>query len=95
MKELLPHLHQLHGIVPLVGHFQMKPLQEQNNFSQEISFSEKTAFIVHDKNVLNFNENSLRVYFQNGYLLKNLKLEKLNLPTTFTTAKNGGIKTSV
>ena len=62
-------------------------------FSQEISFSEKTAFVVHDKNVLNFNENSLRVYFQNGYLLKNSKLEKINLPSTFTTAKNGGVKT--
>ena len=62
-------------------------------FSQEISFSEKTAFIVHDKNVLNFNENSLKIYFQNGYLLKNSKLEKINLPSTFTTAKNGGVKT--
>ena len=62
-------------------------------FSQEISFSEKTAFIVHDENVLNFNENSLKIYFQNGYLLKNSKLEKINLPSTFTTAKNGGVKT--
>ena len=62
-------------------------------FSQEISFSEKTAFIVHDENVLNFNENSLKIYFQNGYLLKNSKLEMINLPNTFTTAKNGGVKT--
>jgi len=60
-------------------------------FSQEISFSEKTAFIVHDENVLNFNKNSLKVYFQNGYLLKNSKLEMINLPNTFTTAKNGGV----
>ena len=35
-------------------------------FSKEISFSEKTAFIVHDENVLNFNESSLKTYFQNG-----------------------------
>ena len=62
-------------------------------FSQEISFSEKTAFIVHDENVLNFNDNSLKIYFQNGYLLKNLKFEMLNLPKTFTKAKNGGVKT--
>ena len=62
-------------------------------FSQEVSFSEKTAFIVHDENILKFNKNTLTIYFQNGYLLKNRKLEKLNLPNTFTTAKNGGVKT--
>ena len=62
-------------------------------FSREISFLEKTAFIVHDENVLNFNENSLKIYFQNGYLLKNSKLEMINLPNTFTTEKNGGVKT--
>ena len=43
-------------------------------FSQEISFSKRTAFIVHDKNVLNFNENSLKIYYQNGYLFENSKI---------------------
>ena len=61
--------------------------------SQEIYFPQRTAFVIHDKNVLNFNQNSLKIYFQNGYLLKKGKLEKLNLPKTFTKARNGGIKT--
>ena len=61
-------------------------------FSKKISFSEKTAFIIHDENILNFDENVLKIYFQNGYLLKNSKLEKINLPNTFTTLRNGGIK---
>ena len=61
--------------------------------SQEIYFPQRTAFVIHDKNVLNFNQNSLKIYFQNGYLLKKGKLEKLNLPKTFTKTRNGGIKT--
>ena len=61
--------------------------------SQEIYFPERTAFVIHDENVLNFNQNSLKIYFQNGYLLKKGKLEKLNLPNTFTKKRNGGVKT--
>ena len=34
--------------------------------SQEIYFPERTAFVIHDINVLNFNQNSLKIYFQNG-----------------------------
>ena len=49
-------------------------------FSQEVSFLKRTAFIIHDKNVLNFNENSLKIYYQSGYLFENSKLEKINLP---------------
>ena len=61
--------------------------------SQEIYFPERTAFVIHDENVLNFNQNSLKIYFQNGYLLKKGKLEKLNLPNAFTKVRNGGVKT--
>ena len=61
--------------------------------SQEVSFTEKTAFVIHDENILNFNKNILKIYFQNGYLLKKGKIKKLNLPSTFTKAKNGGVKT--
>ena len=32
--------------------------------SQEIYFPQRTAFVIHDKNVLNFNQNSLKIYFQ-------------------------------
>ena len=62
-------------------------------FSNIISLSEKTAFIVHDENILNFNEDSLRIYTQNGYLIKNFKSQKLNLPNVFTLLRNGGVKT--
>ncbi len=37
-------------------------------FSQEISFSERTAFVVYDDNNFNFNKNLFRIYFQHGYL---------------------------
>tara|TARA_B100000315_G_scaffold71286_1_gene64984 strand:- start:1384 stop:2655 length:1272 start_codon:yes stop_codon:yes gene_type:complete len=61
-------------------------------FSKVLSISEKTAFVVHDKNILDFDETSLKIYTQNGYLVKNLKSNKLNLPKVFTTTKNGGVK---
>ena len=61
-------------------------------FSKIFSISEKTAFIVHDKNTLDFDETSLKIYTQNGYLVTNLKSKKLNLPKVFTTANNGGVK---
>ena len=60
--------------------------------SKEFSFTEKTAFLIHDENVLNFDANSLKIYTQDGYLFENYKTTKLNLPDTFTTLKNGGVK---
>ena len=62
-------------------------------FQKVVSLSEKTAFIVHDENIQDFDENSLKIYTQNGYVTNNLKYEKLNLPKVFTTLKNGGVKT--
>ena len=62
-------------------------------FSKIISLSEKTAFITYDEKSLKFNKKFLRIYTQNGFLIKNLKPEKLNLPNVFTTQRNGGIKT--
>ena len=62
-------------------------------FTKAISLSHRTAFIVHDKNILNFNKNNLEIYTQNGYLIKNSKTNKLNLTEFFTTVKNGGVKT--
>ena len=62
-------------------------------FTKTISLSHRTAFIVHDKNILNFNKNNLEIYTQNGYLIKNSKTNKLNLTEFFTTVKNGGVKT--
>ena len=62
-------------------------------FSKEIPLSERTAFIIHEENIKNFNPDNLKIYTQNGNLLKNFKSEKINLPSVFTTKKNGGIKT--
>ena len=62
-------------------------------FSKVLSLSEKTAFIVHDENIRDFDKSSLKIYTQNGYLTNKLKFEKLNLPKVFTTVKNGGVKT--
>ncbi len=61
-------------------------------FSKVISLSEKTAFIFHENNT-DFSENSLNIYTQNGYLINNLKVKKLNLPKSFTMQRNGGVKT--
>ena len=61
--------------------------------SEVLSFSEKTAFIIHDKEILNFNKDNLTIYFQNGYHFKNSNIEKIKLPKNFTTEKNGGVKT--
>ena len=61
--------------------------------SQIISLSEKTAFIVYEDNNSGFDENKLQIYTQNGYLIKNLKPEKLKLPGVFTMQRNGGVKT--
>ena len=62
-------------------------------FLKVISLSERTAFIIHDENTSDFDETSLKIYTQNGYVTNNLKYKKLNLPKVFTTAKNGGVKT--
>lgn len=62
-------------------------------YSNIISFEERTAFITHDENILKFDDSSLNIYTQNGYLIKNLKSQKLNLPEVFTKQRNGGVKT--
>ena len=99
MIDFLKENHNLHKYLPSKIKVEKGPFKASigNSFavelSQEIYFPERTAFVIHDENVLNFNQNSLKIYFQNGYLLKKGKLEKLNLPDTFTKARNGGVKT--
>ena len=61
--------------------------------SKIISFSEKTAFIVYPENKPKFDPKNLIIYSQNGFVMKDLKSKKLNLPKTFTLQRNGGIKT--
>ena len=61
-------------------------------FYKEISMNEKTSFMYYDDDNLDFKKNNFYTYFQNGFLLKNGILKKLNLPENFTTQKNGGLK---
>jgi len=60
--------------------------------TKELSFNIKTAFVIHDENILNFDPNSLKIYSQNGNVLQGGLSSKLNLPDTFITKRNGGIK---
>ena len=68
-----------------------------NSFSVElskiISLSGKTAFVVLDENFSKFDETLVKIYMQNGYVIEGLKPKKLNLPSSFTLQRNGGIKT--
>ena len=52
-------------------------------FSKVLSFSEKTAFIIHDKDILDFNKENLKIYFQSGNLFTESKLEKINISKKF------------
>ena len=62
-------------------------------FSKVVSLSEKTAFIVNDKNFSKFDESLIKIYTQNGYVIDGLKPKKLKLPSSFTLQRNGGVKT--
>ena len=35
----------------------------------------------------------MKIFTQDGYIIENSKLKKLNLPNSFTLEKNGGLKT--
>jgi hypothetical protein len=60
-----------------------------------MSLSEKTAFISYEDNKNVFNSNFLNIYTQNGFLISNQKEKKINLPSTFTMQRNGGVKTII
>ena len=62
-------------------------------YEKVITLSKKTAFISHSDEEKSFNPDSLEIYTQNGYLISNLKNNKLKLPESFTLQRNGGVKT--
>ena len=81
-------------IKPQEGEIFRKP---GNSFIIEYSImipfdQKKTSFIYHDEKILDFNQNALKIYFQNGDVYESGKLKKINLPKSFTETKNGGIK---
>ena len=68
-----------------------------NSFNVKIdkisSLSKKTAFILYEKNFSKFNLSLMKIFTQDGHVIKNSKLQKLNLPNSFTFKKKGGLKT--
>ena len=68
-----------------------------NSFNVKIdkisSLSKKTAFILYEKNFSKFNLSLMKIFTQDGHVIKNSKLQKLNLPNSFTFEKQGGLKT--
>ena len=64
-------------------------------FKKIMSLSHKTAFISYNNKEDIFNLNSLNIYTQNGFLISNQNIKKINLPSTFTLQRNGGIKTII
>lgn len=65
------------------------------NFTKILELKNKTAFVSYPQNLPRFDIKELKIYTQNGYLIKNLKPKKLNLSKNFTLQRNGGVKTIV
>ena len=63
------------------------------NFEKIISLSHKTSFVLYEDSNLSFDQNLIKIFTQNGYLISNSITEKINLPKTFTLQRNGGLKT--
>ncbi len=63
------------------------------NYEKIISLSQKTSFLLYEKNNKPFNPKLLKIYTQNGYLISNLIANKIKLPESFTLQRNGGVKT--
>ena len=83
---------------PIVQEANEEPIKVEANsffvqYEKVITLSKKTAFISHSDEEKSFNPASLEIYTQNGYLISNLKNNKLKLPESFTLQRNGGVKT--
>ncbi len=72
---------------------------EANAFSVKIKkvidIKEKTAFLIYPNQNSNFEEKKLKIFTQNGFVISDLKPQKLNLPNYFTLQRNGGVKTII
>ena len=64
-------------------------------YSQVLKLEDKTAFVIHPKNIKNFDISKLKIYTQRGFVINDLELKKLNLPEYFTLQRNGGVKTII
>jgi aldose sugar dehydrogenase len=60
-----------------------------------LSLSNKTAFVSYENEKNIFDPNNLNIYTQNGFLISNQNVKKMNLPDTFTLQRNGGVKTVI
>ena len=65
------------------------------SFQKIISITNKTAFISYESEDDVFSPENLNIYTQNGFLISNKKVKKIQLPNTFTLQRNGGVKTII
>ena len=80
----------------LKNYLKKNRIVKANSFNVEIDkiipLSKKTAFILYEKNFSEFDPSLIKIFTQDGYLIKNSKFQKLNLPNSFTLKKKGWIK---
>ena len=81
----------------LKNYYKKNNVVKANSFQLTIdkvtSLSKKTAFILYEKNFSKFNPSLIEIFTQDGYIIVNSKVQKLNLPDSFTLKQNGGLKT--
>ena len=81
----------------LKNYLKKNRIVKANSFNVEIDkiipLSKKTAFILYEKNFSEFDPSLIKIFTHDGYLIKNSKFQKLNLPNSFTLKKKGGLKT--
>jgi len=81
----------------LKNYYKKNNVVKANSFQLTIdkvaSLSKKTAFILYENNFSKFNLSLMKIYTQDGHIIVNSKVKKLNLPESFTSKQNGGLKT--
>tara|TARA_B110000438_G_scaffold302995_1_gene362633 strand:- start:1977 stop:3191 length:1215 start_codon:yes stop_codon:yes gene_type:complete len=68
-----------------------------NSFNVEISkilsLSSKSAFVLYEGSFSEIKPSLIKIFTQDGFIIKNSQSKKIVLPKTFTTEKFGGLKT--
>jgi hypothetical protein len=59
-----------------------------------LEFENKVAFMSYPKDK-KFNKDEIIIYTQDGYIITNLRTQKIDLPNYFTLQRNGGVKTII
>jgi len=68
-----------------------------NSFNAEIAkilpLSTKSAFVLYEENLSEIEPSLIKIFTQDGFVIKNSQSKKIDLPKSFTTKKFGGLKT--